>query len=161
MKICLKCRRQLFDSDTVCDRCKSTVIMDKVQFDTLYNQYKASTDKQQAQLRMSPEYKEFYEYVFPLVKKPTAEERELQRKITKEKEILKQKQEQEYIRTHSKHIKSQYEPIKQNIPHCPTCGSTNVKPLSTTSKVLGVLAIGLASKQIGKSYMCKDCKYYW
>ena len=161
MKICLKCRRQLFDTDTSCDKCKSTVIMDKVQFDTLYNQYKASTDKQQEQLRLSPAYKEFCEYVFPAVKKPTSEEREKQRKITKEKEQLKRKQEQEYVEKHIKHIEPKQEKPKQNIPHCPTCGSTNVKPLSTTSKVLGVLTVGLASKQIGKSYMCKDCKYYW
>ena len=161
MKICLKCRRQLFDTDTSCDKCKSTVIMDKVQFDTLYNQYKSSTDKEQEQLRLSPAYKEFCKYVFPTTKKPTIEEREKQRKITKEKELLKRKQEQEYVEKHIKHIKPNKEEIKQYIPRCPTCQSPDVERLSTSTKIVGTGFFGLGSKTIGKTYKCKNCGYYW
>lgn len=52
-------------------------------------------------------------------------------------------------------------PSPRNSPKCPTCGSYNVEPLSTTRKVGGLLTVGLASKTIGKSYRCKNCKYYW
>lgn len=50
---------------------------------------------------------------------------------------------------------------QQNIPKCPTCGSTNVQKLSTTSKVIGLGLLGLASKTVGKTYKCKNCGYYW
>lgn len=50
---------------------------------------------------------------------------------------------------------------QQNIPKCPTCGSTDIKKLSTTSKVLGVGLLGLASKTVGKTYKCNKCGYYW
>lgn len=154
MKICLKCRRQLFDTDTSCDKCKSTVIMDKVQFDTLYNQYKASTDKQQEQLRLSPAYKEFCEYVFPAVKKPTAEEREKQRKITKEKEELRRKQEQEYATTHIKHINLK----NNNIPTCPICQSTDLSKISTAKKVAKIAVFGVFGfDDTGKTWKCNNC----
>lgn len=52
-------------------------------------------------------------------------------------------------------------PPVRNVPHCPTCNSTNVEALSTTRKVAGLLTVGLASKSVGKSYRCKNCKYYW
>lgn len=50
---------------------------------------------------------------------------------------------------------------QQNIPKCPICGSTDIKKLSTTSKVLGVGLLGLASKTVGKTYKCNKCGYYW
>ncbi len=50
---------------------------------------------------------------------------------------------------------------QQCVPKCPTCGSTNVAPISTGKKMLGLLTLGLASKGIGKSYCCKNCGYYW
>lgn len=48
-----------------------------------------------------------------------------------------------------------------NVPKCPTCGSKNVEPISTTRKIGGLLTLGLASKSVGKSYRCKNCNYYW
>ena len=48
-----------------------------------------------------------------------------------------------------------------NAPKCPTCGSTNIKKLSTTSKIFGVGLLGLASKTVGKTYKCKSCGYHW
>lgn len=48
-----------------------------------------------------------------------------------------------------------------NVPTCPTCGSTNVQRLSTTSKVIGVGLLGLASKTVGKTYKCNNCDYHW
>lgn len=50
---------------------------------------------------------------------------------------------------------------KQNVPKCPTCGSTNVQKLSTTSKVVSLGLLGLASKTVGKTYKCKNCGYHW
>jgi len=48
-----------------------------------------------------------------------------------------------------------------NRPRCPTCGSYNVQPISTASRVASVAAVGLASSKIGKTFQCLDCKYKW
>lgn len=50
---------------------------------------------------------------------------------------------------------------QQNIPKCPTCGSTNVHPISVGKKAVGFLTVGVFSKNFGKSYECDDCKYRW
>lgn len=48
-----------------------------------------------------------------------------------------------------------------NIPTCPTCGSTNVRPISTTKKATGFVLVGVFSSNFGKNYECKNCKYKW
>lgn len=54
-----------------------------------------------------------------------------------------------------------YDKQQPNLPKCPNCQSTNVQKLSTTSKVIGVGLLGLASKTVGKTYKCNKCGYYW
>ena len=46
-------------------------------------------------------------------------------------------------------------------PHCPNCNSTNIQPISGTKRVGSILAFGILSKNIGKQFECKDCKYKW
>ena len=48
-----------------------------------------------------------------------------------------------------------------NVPKCPTCGSTNVHPISTAKKAFGFALVGLFSSNLGKSYECENCKYKW
>lgn len=50
---------------------------------------------------------------------------------------------------------------KANVPKCPTCGSTNVHPISDGKKAVGFLMMGVFSKNFGKSYECDNCKYKW
>ena len=50
---------------------------------------------------------------------------------------------------------------KMNIPRCPTCKSTNIKPISGGLRWLSVEFFGLSSSNIGKTYVCKDCGYKW
>ena len=50
---------------------------------------------------------------------------------------------------------------EQNIPKCPTCGSTNVEKISTTSKAIGFVAVGVFSSNFGKTMHCKNCGYKW
>ena len=50
---------------------------------------------------------------------------------------------------------------KANVPRCPTCGSTNVHPISTAKKAFGFALVGLFSSNLGKSYECENCKYKW
>ena len=48
-----------------------------------------------------------------------------------------------------------------NIPRCPTCGSKEIKKISTPRKAISINMIGLASSSIGKTFMCKNCGYKW
>lgn len=49
----------------------------------------------------------------------------------------------------------------KTVPHCPTCGSFNVRPISTGKRLISTLAWGLGSSNVGKTYECLDCRYKW
>jgi len=50
---------------------------------------------------------------------------------------------------------------EQNIPKCPTCGSTNIKRITTLDRAVSVGTLGLLSGKIGKNYECLNCKAKW
>ena len=54
-------------------------------------------------------------------------------------------------------VKSQ----EQNIPKCPTCGSTNIKKISAGSRWLSTGLFGISSSKLGKSMECRNCGYKW
>ncbi len=49
----------------------------------------------------------------------------------------------------------------QDLPKCPTCGSTNIKCITTANRAVSVLTLGILSGKIGKNYECLDCKSRW
>ena len=60
----------------------------------------------------------------------------------------------------------QHEAIKEqeresNRPHCPTCGSINIKKITGTERAASVIGLGIFSKKINKSYKCEHCGYTW
>lgn len=50
---------------------------------------------------------------------------------------------------------------KSTVQRCPHCNSTKIRPISTTSRMVSVAAVGLASGKIGKQFECLNCKYKW
>lgn len=73
---------------------------------------------------------------------------------------------QEAWRNNKKSIQPTVRPVssrssQQNIPKCPTCGSTNIKKISTGKKALGFATVGIFSSNFGKTYECLQCKYKW
>lgn len=46
-------------------------------------------------------------------------------------------------------------------PKCPTCGSTNIRKISTGERMVSVGILGLFSKKINKSFKCNSCGYTW
>lgn len=48
-----------------------------------------------------------------------------------------------------------------NIPKCPTCGSTNIKKISGGKRWLTTGIFGLGSGDALKSYECLNCQYKW
>ena len=48
-----------------------------------------------------------------------------------------------------------------SVLRCPNCKSTNVKRITTGSRIASIALVGIASDKIGKQYECKNCKYKW
>jgi predicted RNA-binding Zn-ribbon protein involved in translation (DUF1610 family) len=51
-----------------------------------------------------------------------------------------------------------------NIPKCPTCGSTEIEKIPTTSKATSFLLWGPfdpRGDRMFKSFVCKNCKHRW
>ena len=63
-----------------------------------------------------------------------------------------------YVRNHQTNMLKPKSSI-----HCPNCGSTNVKKISTTKRLFSAGLFGLASSSIGKQFQCmeKNCGYKW
>lgn len=53
----------------------------------------------------------------------------------------------------------QKEPL--NKPKCPTCQSTNIKKVSTTSKVINTAIYGIFGTKRYKTFHCNNCGYEW
>ena len=53
------------------------------------------------------------------------------------------------------------DPPTQNLPTCPTCGSTNVKHISGLERGTSIMGFGIFSRKINKTYKCLNCKYMW
>lgn len=49
----------------------------------------------------------------------------------------------------------------QNKPKCPTCQSTNLKKISTTSKVVNTAVWGILGTKRHKTFHCNNCGYEW
>ena len=49
----------------------------------------------------------------------------------------------------------------EDVPHCPTCGSTNIKKLDVVDRAVSVGFFGIFSNKINKSFKCKDCGCTW
>ena len=49
----------------------------------------------------------------------------------------------------------------ENLPKCPTCGSSNVKKISTASKIAGATMFGLFSRTAKSQFKCENCGYKW
>ncbi|MDE6128733.1 MAG: hypothetical protein K2G16_06025 [Lachnospiraceae bacterium] len=50
---------------------------------------------------------------------------------------------------------------QQNKPKCPTCQSTNLKKISTTSKVVNTAVFGIFGTKRHKTFHCNNCGYEW
>ena len=74
-------------------------------------------------------------------------EEDKDKKIKQEQILMQQKQ----------HFTSQ----PTNTPKCPTCQSTNIKKISTTSKAVSVGLFGLFSQKVKKQFCCGNCGYEW
>lgn len=64
------------------------------------------------------------------------------------------------IRTINQSAK-QHNQSQSNLPHCPTCGSTNISKIGSMERVGSVAIWGLFSKKINKTFKCNSCGHTW
>lgn len=50
---------------------------------------------------------------------------------------------------------------QENTPKCPTCGSKNVKKISTTEKAINIGLFGVFGNKRKKQFHCSNCGYEW
>ena len=156
----------MFDRDNQCDKCGCSDVMDKKEYDILCYKFKSATDKEKEELRQSEEYSIICKYKFIVDAKNTPEERLKQSEHDKELYARKLKQNEQKItemRERVRRRQSEQARIdkEQNVPKCPTCGSTNVHPISSGKKALGFITVGVFSSNFGKTMECKNCGYKW
>lgn len=48
-----------------------------------------------------------------------------------------------------------------NIPRCPTCGSTRIKKIAHAKRNISIHTWGIRSNLMNKTYECENCKYTW
>lgn len=76
---------------------------------------------------------------------------------------LEKEKQSKYIDCTSFHnnvpIQPQTQP--QNVPKCPTCGSTNVRKMGGVERGASIAAFGIFSKKINKTFKCGNCGYTW
>lgn len=48
-----------------------------------------------------------------------------------------------------------------DLPKCPTCGSTYIEKISSSSKITSGFLFGLFSSNVRNSFHCKNCGYKW
>ena len=138
MKTCPKCNGKYFDDDEYCSECNIKLIDNKE-----YNKILAELDL------MSNEEREKHKY------------------SSRYRDALKYRygygdlSGQSHVLASGLSSQQHTQDKQQNIPKCPTCGSTNVHPISAGKKAVGFLTVGVFSKNFGKSYECENCKYRW
>lgn len=79
--------------------------------------------------------------------------RATKQKFKEESDALLKQKSNEYFQSKSVTV--------QNVPKCPTCGSTNIEKISTLSKAAGAYMFGLLSKTARSQFKCKNCGYKW
>lgn len=147
-KICTKCKRGLPETAIRCS-CGCTEIFNKKECDDILNKYRRSSEKEKYQMYQNEQYRRILEFVLS--------KDEIQ--IIKFYKNTSNRKYKSYVSTSSSI--SQPAPTPQNIPKCPTCGSTNVEKISTAKKAFGFAMVGLFSSNLGKTMHCKNCGYKW
>jgi predicted RNA-binding Zn-ribbon protein involved in translation (DUF1610 family) len=147
-KICTKCKRGLPETATKCS-CGCTEILNKKDCDDILNKYHRSSEKEKYQMYQDEQYRKILDFVLPKEEIQTI----IYNKNTSNRKY------KSYVSISSPI--SQPTPTSQNIPKCPTCGSTNVERISTAQKAFGFALVGLFSSNLGKTMHCKNCGYKW
>lgn len=81
-------------------------------------------------------------------------EREIKDKEYEKKHPIRQR----YYQPHSKQ-----KTVEENLPKCPTCGSTNIRHISSTERGVNAVMFGLFGNKRKCQFEClnPNCRYRW
>lgn len=103
-------------------------------------------------------YDWYYAFRFDKYEQLSGKKAPIKKELTPDEEAIeKWKRRQEIDRAVANYSSSD----SNNQIHCPTCGSTQVSKIFTTSKVAGAVAFGLFSKTARSQFKCGNCGYKW
>ena len=147
MKYCSKCGRELFDKDIECDKCKSIDFISEKECKEIIQEINNANIFSKKKLLKNPIYK----MVNFIINKP---------KDYFNACIINSNNNsnEEYFDRIKKHTINNKQ---QNIPKCPTCGSTNVRKMGGVERGASIAAFGIFSKKINKTFKCGNCGYTW
>ena len=135
IKICLKCTKEITNKKlTVCPFCECIDLLDKDSYDSIIQNYKNASNTAKQMFYKDPTFIKLMNY------HPEMFKREMPNPVI-------------YTKPQSQQ--------NTNKPKCPTCGSTNVKHISTLNRAVSIGVFGLFSSKIGKNYECLNCKSKW
>lgn len=161
MQICLNCRRGIKDGLTQCSKCLTSDLMNKQEFNKLFDLYsRASHKKRQELLYSDDRYKLIIKYCFPNDNniKPHKPRTTIISWLKKQAYLSQINTIQ--IDTNNLHqTKNNITIQSSNTPRCPTCNSTNVQKISVAQKATGFALVGIFSSNFGKTMQCKNCGY--
>lgn len=160
VEICPKCGSTTWHSDGKCEVCDTDIINTEFYFFTTNLDKAPDADKKafDKYCANNPDFsKELNEKFKSLYRRARTFD------YTEEDDKLWQEFKRETSKKYNhQKLKPEPRPTPEKITiKCPNCGSTNTKRVTATSRMAGVLTLGLASSSIGKQYMCKRCKYKW
>lgn len=149
MKYCSKCGRELFDKDIKCDKCKSTDFISEKECEEIIQKINNANIISKKKLFKDPIYKMVYDSI-----------------INKPKDYINynirnnaNESNEEYFNRINRHTINNSQ--NRNIPKCPTCGSTNIRKMGGVERGASIVAFGIFSKKINKTFKCDNCGYTW
>ena len=157
IKYCLKCGDMYWTDSDICRTCGNHLCYSDNKYELIYGNNIYINGKS---INTGRTFKQNQQRLFEEVIKPNPEfDPDL---YARKDEIIKQKQEQEMneFRRQTGGVSWVDDKIG-NKPKCPTCGSTNIKPITTGERIGSITMFGIFSKKINKSFKCLDCKYTW
>lgn len=163
VKICTKCNC-VNDSDNieVCPKCGMEMRwIDKAVYESnqrilaeFYNKQKEEKAKKELLAKYENDFKERRISLDEIIRyrRMLATDEERKRMNQEDTEREQREKEKRQLEQNSK---------EQFVPKCPTCGSSDIKKISTTAKVIGAGLFGLLSKTAKSQFECKNCGYKW
>lgn len=138
---CEICGNTVFNNQNICPKCKNYIVPKESLYDSEYYRNKS--------MQMVGNYS----YAKQIL---------IDEEVSKNPRFNPNNKEQNALNEYNKRIENIFKPkANPNVPKCPTCGSTNIKKISSVSKAAHGLAFGLFSKTARSQFECLNCHYKW
>ena len=138
---CQCCGKVFTEDSVICNKCCGFETLAKTKYD--------SEHYEEESIKKYGDRKHWYEFLLPEIKANP---------LFDENKYNWEDSEEAYKPGYKAPIRH---PVKatQHTPHCPTCGSTNLRKIGNLERGLSVTVWGFGSSKLGKTFECKNCGY--